>query len=74
MRKNKEITKCDNNTVTCNLGTAQWEDDTIKCEKKVKELSNVTKVQSLWCWYCVMRKWYHQMWEKIRESQNVTKI
>ena len=32
---------------TCDVSTAQCEDGTIKCEKKkIKELPNVTKVQS----------------------------
>ena len=34
MRKNKRITECDKNTVTCHVDTAQYEADTIKCEKK----------------------------------------
>ena len=32
--KNKEITECDKSTVTYDIGTAQYEDSTIKCEKK----------------------------------------
>ena len=32
--------------VTMDVGTAQFEDDTIKCEKNIRESSNVTKVQS----------------------------
>ena len=31
------------NTVTCDVGTAQCEDDTIKCEKKIREPPNVIK-------------------------------
>ena len=34
------------NTVTCKVSATQYEDDTIKYEKKIKELLNVTKVQS----------------------------
>ena len=30
-------------TVTCNVKTAQYEDEIVKCEKKVKEPPNVTK-------------------------------
>ena len=30
-------------TVTCNVEIAQCEDETVKCEKKVKEPSNLTK-------------------------------
>ena len=33
-KKNKETTKCDKKTVTCDIGTAQFENETIKCEKK----------------------------------------
>ena len=32
--KNKGIIECDKSTVTCDVGTAQYEDCTIKCEKK----------------------------------------
>ena len=45
-KKNKRITECHKSTVTCNVGTAQCEDGTIKYEKKIKELPNVTKIQS----------------------------
>ena len=31
--------------VKCDVGIAQCEDETIKCEKKIKEPPNVTKVQ-----------------------------
>ena len=30
-------------TVTCDVGIAQCEDETVKCEEKVRELPNVTK-------------------------------
>ena len=30
-------------TVTCNIGTAQCEDETVKCEKKVREPPNMRK-------------------------------
>ena len=33
-------------TVTCDIGITQYEDETVKCEKKIKEPMNVTKVQS----------------------------
>ena len=32
--KNKGTTECDKSTVTCDISTAQYEDGTIKCEKK----------------------------------------
>ena len=44
-KKYKGTTKCDKSTVTYNVGTAQCEDGTIKCEKKIREPSNMTKVQ-----------------------------
>ena len=34
--KSKGTTKCEKITVTCDVGTAQYEDRTIKCEKKSK--------------------------------------
>ena len=43
MRKNKRTIKCDKRTVTCDIGIAQYEDGTIKCEKKVREPPNVRK-------------------------------
>ena len=46
VRKNKGTTECDKSIVTYDIGTAQCEDDTIKCEKKIREPPNVTKVQS----------------------------
>ena len=30
----------------CDVGTAQYDNKTIKCEKKIREPPNVTKVQS----------------------------
>ena len=41
-KKKKEITKYDKNIVKCDVGTAQYEGEIVKCEKK-RELSNVTK-------------------------------
>ena len=34
VRKNKGTTKCDKRTVTSDVGTAQYEDKTVKCKKK----------------------------------------
>ena len=43
-KKNKGTTECDKSTVTCDVGTAQFEDGIIKCEeKKKKEPPNVAK-------------------------------
>ena len=45
-KKKKKTTKCDKRIVTCNIGTAQYKNWTIRCEKKIKEPPNVIKVQS----------------------------
>ena len=47
-KKNKGTTKCDKSIVTCEIGTTQFEDKTIKCEekKKKREPLNLTKVLS----------------------------
>ena len=45
-RKEKGTTKCDESIVTCDISTAQFEDDTIKCEKKIRVQPNVAKVWS----------------------------
>ena len=42
-KKKKETTTCDKRTVTCDIGTAQYDDETVKCEKKVRKPSNVRK-------------------------------
>ena len=46
VRKNKGTTECDKRPVTSDVGTLQYEDDSIKWEKKIREPHNVTKVQS----------------------------
>ena len=33
-KKKKGTTECDKSTITCDVGTTQYEDDTIKCKKK----------------------------------------
>ena len=45
-KKYKGTTKCDKSTVTYNVSTAQYNDETVKCEKKIKALLNVRKVWS----------------------------
>ena len=45
VRENKTIREYDKSAMTCDVGAAQCEDSTIKCEKKKGELLNVTKVQ-----------------------------
>ena len=43
IRKNKGTIEFDKSTVTCGVGIAQYENGTIKCEKKIREPSNVKK-------------------------------
>ena len=45
-KKNKGTTECDKSIVTCNVGAAQCEDETVKCEKNNQGPPNVTKVWS----------------------------
>ena len=39
MRKNKKIIKCDKKIVTCDVRTAQREDETIKCDVLITQYS-----------------------------------
>ena len=41
--KSKGTVKSKKRTVICDVGTAQYEDGIVKCEKKVREPPNVTK-------------------------------
>ena len=43
VRKSKGITKCKKRTITYDVGTTQCEDETVKCEKKIKRTTNVRK-------------------------------
>ena len=54
VRKSKGITKYEKKTVTCDVGTAQCKDGTVKCEKKVRESPNVRKNCHMWYWNCTM--------------------
>ena len=42
-KKSNGTTTCEKKIITYNVRTAQCEDGTIKCEKKVNEPPNVTK-------------------------------
>ena len=42
-KKNKGTTEYDKITIIYDVGTAQCENETIKCEKKIKEPLNVRK-------------------------------
>ena len=47
MRVSKKRTiECDKMTVICDIGTAQCDNETIKYEKKIRVLPNVTKLRS----------------------------
>ena len=73
-KEKKENYWCDKSTVTCDVGTAKFEDSTIKCEKKIWVQLNVAKV-----WSNVMLVLPNVTIEpsnvrkKIRGSSNVTK-
>ena len=41
--KSKRTTQREKRTVTSEVGIAQYEDGTVKCKKKVREPSNLTK-------------------------------
>ena len=41
--KSKGTTKYDKRIVTCDVGTAQYENETIKCEEKNKRTTNCDK-------------------------------
>ena len=61
--------------VTYDVNTTQYEDDTIKCEKKIRESPNVTKVQ-LYVMLVLynMRTVPSNVRKKIKEPPNVTKV
>ena len=74
MRKNKGTIKCDKRIVICDVGTAQYEDGSVYCEKKVREPPNVRKELSH-----VMLELYNvrmklsNVRKKVREQPNVIK-
>ena len=73
VRKNK-TTECEKITVTCNIGTAQYEDGTVKCEKKIRKPPNVTKVLSNMILELYnVRTEPSNVRKKIREPSHVTK-
>ena len=41
--KNKKITICDKRTIICDVGIAQCENETIKCDKKIRETTKCDK-------------------------------
>ena len=42
-KKSKGTTKCEKKIVTYDVGTAQYENEAVKCERKVRESLNVKK-------------------------------
>ena len=42
-KKSKGTTKCEKRIITCDVGTAQYKDGTVKCEKKVRKPPNEQK-------------------------------
>ena len=41
--KSKGTTQREKTTITCNVGTGQYENEIVKCEKQIREPHNVTK-------------------------------
>ena len=75
VRKNKKSTKCDKSTATFDVGTAQCENGTIKCEKKNKGTTKCDKSIVI----CDVGTTQYEdgtikYEEKIREPPNVTKV
>ena len=75
-KKKKGTTECDKSTVTCDVGTAQYEADTIKCEEKNKGTTECDKstvtcdVVTAQCKASTIK--YEE--KKIKDPPNVTKI
>ena len=42
VRKNKETTKYDKSTITCDISTIQYDDDTIKCDVLISWYSRLS--------------------------------
>ena len=45
-KKSKGTTKCEKKPITCDVGTAQCENEIVKCEKRIREPLNVRKILS----------------------------
>ena len=43
IKKSKGTTECEKKIVTYDVGTAQFEDGTVNCEKKIREPPNLRK-------------------------------
>ena len=51
MRKNKGTTECDKSTITCDIDTAQFENDTVKCDVLIPWYSKLSISE-----YCQKKK------------------
>ena len=74
-KKSKETIQCDKRIVTCDIGTAQYKDRTVKCEKKkVKGTAQCEKI-TITCdvGTAQCEDGTIECEKKIREPPNVTK-
>ena len=73
--KNRGTTQCDKRTVTCEVGIAQFEDGTIKCEKKKSKATTKCAKRTVTC--DVRTAQYEdetiECEKKVREPPNVRK-
>ena len=72
--KSKETAKCEKKTVTCDVRTTQYEDETAKCEKKSKRTTKCEK-RTVTCDIGIARceDGTIKCEKKVREPSNVTK-
>ena len=74
-KKSKRTAQCKKRTITCDVKIAQCEDRTIKCEKKIKEITKCEKktitcdVGTIWCEDGIIKCEE----KKVREPHNVRK-
>ena len=74
-KKKKGTTECDKNIVTCDVGTIQREDGTIKWEKKNKGTTECNKSTVTYDVRTTQRKdGTIKCEKKINEQPNVTKV
>ena len=75
VRKNKGTTEYNKVTVTCDVGSAQYEDGTIKCEKKNKGTIECQKsIVTCDVGTAQFENGTIKCEKKIREPQNVTNV
>ena len=68
--KNKGTTECEKITITCDIGIAQYENGTIKCEKKKSKKTTKCEKSTVTCDIGIakMWRWNCQVWEKSKET------